>query len=247
MLFDITLAREVRDHGLKNGCTRVLARIGLRLQIQGALPSKGPTLIISNHAGMPDTLILFASANRDDLHHVALSTYRDILQKYGLNEHTKFIPIYRNVSYRDFIPKLIWGKTYKYFQRNKHNAGILNKESIARARGELEAGNAVILFPQGSVGRPVTKTKWKAGVGHLVKQIERDDIQIVFTSIKGTAKADIFRFVNILHPLFRDKKVSIQYSQPLTLSDLKIDKSKPGKEIALDIEREYCHFAKSLE
>ncbi len=245
MLFDLNLVQYVRKNGLRVGCRQILDQIGISLDQQGSLPTHGPVLVISNHAGMPDTFVIMATADRDDLFQVALAGYREMLIALNLKVHKHFIPIYRPANYRDSIIRLIFGKKYAHQSRNRNVTSARNKESIHKAATLLETGNTVVIFPQGSVGKSVTNTGWKAGVGHLVKRIKKDDMRVVFVYIRGTSRLDIFRFLKPIRVLFKNKKVTVRYSKPLTLSALGVKVSKSGKEIAKQIERKYYEEAQT--
>lgn len=244
MLFDLNLVQYVRQNGLRAGCQQILDQIGISLDQEGSLPTQGPLLVIANHAGMPDTFVVMATANRDDLFQVALAGYQEMLIALDLEVHKHFIPIYRPATYRDSIIRLIFGKKYTYQSENEHVTSAQNKESINKAATLLETGNTVSIFPQGSVGKATTQTGWRAGVGYLVKRIKNDDMRVVFVYIRGTNRMDIFRFLKPVRSLFKNKKVTVRYSEPLTLSALGVDVSKSGKEIAKQIERKYYEEAK---
>ncbi len=65
--------RQVGARGLRDASSRMLKRYVSRLEVVGQenIPSSGPLLVLSNHPGMTDTLILFSSLTRPDLQIVA--------------------------------------------------------------------------------------------------------------------------------------------------------------------------------
>jgi len=65
--------RDVSNSGLRQGSKRFLETLSIRLVTLGqeCIPTSGPTLILSNHPGMTDTVSLFASIPRTDVRIVA--------------------------------------------------------------------------------------------------------------------------------------------------------------------------------
>lgn len=64
--------RDVAKLGLADASRRLLAKyVGLPRQSGSGLPSSGPVMVVSNHPGVVDALVLFAALGRDDVRVVA--------------------------------------------------------------------------------------------------------------------------------------------------------------------------------
>jgi hypothetical protein len=84
--------RNIETLGLSRAAAGVLADLGARWTRLGAPPpARGPLLVVSNHPGAYDALVLMASIERDDLAIVAAD--RALLRDMpGLQPHLVFIP-----------------------------------------------------------------------------------------------------------------------------------------------------------
>lgn len=69
----VAFDRDVATYGIQEGARRYLPQLTLGFTVAGQehLPASGPLLVVSNHPGMADTLLLFASLPRPDLRVVA--------------------------------------------------------------------------------------------------------------------------------------------------------------------------------
>ncbi len=91
------------------------------------------------------------------------------------------------------------------------------------AAAKLNQGELVSIFPTGSAGRNIDGSRWKPGVGYLIKQISNPDASVVFCKISGTHRHDILLF---LHPLLRkliyNKHIvpSVHFFAPVKLTKL---------------------------
>lgn len=228
IIFNMRLVEIIKKYGVQLGSLKLLNEIGIDLKIVGTIPSFGPLIIISNHNGMPDTEIIFAATKRKDLYHTALSKYKDILKKLNLEIYKKIIPIYK----------------YSFFQGFKSKTKELNQQSIQKAADFINKGNALNIFPQGSVGKSITESGWKSGIGYLFKKITNSNTKIVFAYIKGTKKTDLFRFIKspLTNILFKKKKVQVTFSKPFFLNEFSIKSHQSGKEITKKIEEKYYQF-----
>ena len=244
MLFDTTSLQEVRNivdtKGLVVGSKKLFRILRIpSITSKGACPSKGPTLIISNHNGVFDTHLLLQTINRQDYKFVALAIY----QIFGNTVRDHLFPIYRHMPWLHRLYEFplqyeVVGTLPKIYSHEA--ARIQNRKTITQAAKWVSGGGALSLFPTGSVGTVTDGYEWKPGIGHLVKQITNPKTQVVFAHIEGTRKSDVGAYLNPLlrKVLFRPQPLSVEYSKPRLLSEL-VNKKEGGREIAQKLEREY--------
>jgi hypothetical protein len=244
MIFDTQLIhktiKKAEKFGLKTATGELLRDLGVTsISKRGVIPNSGPLLIISNHTGIFDSLLLLNQVERNDYFFIALSTY----EIFGIKIKEKLIPIYRT--------RRLNHKIYEYplsLQINRclpedlpeQEIQFRNRNSITKAAQLINEGNTVSIFPSGSAGKKITKTQWKVGVGYLIKQITNPLTQVVFVHIQGTKQSDIVAY---LHPfirkiLFRPRPISIFFSKSYTLTQL-IDQKMDAKKITTELEKLY--------
>lgn len=116
--------RGVLECGLPDGSRRILEKMVQGVRIDGAenIPDHGPTLILSNHPGMTDTVALFSAIPRQDLR--VLAARRPFLE---LLQGTRQQLI--------FIPEGIEGRL----------------EALRGAVGHLRDGGTLLTFPAGKI------------------------------------------------------------------------------------------------
>ena len=246
-MFNFKILKEYRKNaqslGIHRAASELLASLGIsQITTIGKIPKQGPLLIISNHVSVLDSLVLMSRINRDDFHFVALSTY----EVYGSETAAKLLPIYRKrqLNHKVYEYPLclnIQGKMPE--QLSIEEIRRRNRQTISHAAKLVNEDKAVSIFPSGSVGKVYQNSKWKIGVGYLVKQITTTDTQVVFAHIKGTKKSDLLAF---LHPalslfLFKPQPLSIHYSQPMMLSSL-ISKENEPAQIVEQLEKAYSNI-----
>jgi len=221
---------------------KLLEDLGVsRYTKKGTLPIRGPLLIISNHTGVFDSLLLFNKVDRNDLHFVALSTYGI----FGDKVRERLLPIYRNrqLNHRIYEYPLclqIGGCLPENLSVSE--VRMRNRDTISKAASLVNKGLAVSIFPTGSAGKNMKGTKWKVGVGFLVKQITNPHTKIVFVRINGTKQSDLVAY---LHPFirrmfFKPRPITIEFSDAFTLKTV-IDTNDEAKLIARKLEHLYQH------
>lgn len=145
----------------------VLFFLGLNIRGRNNLPMQGPAIIAANHNSHLDTMVLMSLYPLSMLHRVRPVAAADYFLK--------------NRFLRWFSLKCI---------------GIIPLERGARKRPDelfagcheaLNAGDILIIFPEGSRGEPELRGKIKKGVFHLVK--ERTDTTVVPVMLHGLGRS----------------------------------------------------------
>lgn len=244
MFIDTTLIqhtiKRTREVGVSLAARELLHNVGVvSITNHGSVPASGPLLIISNHTGVFDSLLMFSQIERADLHFIALSTY----SIFGPSVEKRLLPIYRvrKLNHKIYEYPLclqITGK--KPINFTVPEMRLKNQESISRGARLIESGAAVSIFPTGGGGKQLPGSRWKAGVGFLVKQITNPHTKVVLVKIQGTRMSDLVAY---LHPvirkiLFKPRPISIHFSESKLLTDL-VDTRDDGKTIAQKLEKIY--------
>jgi len=200
--------------------------------------SKGPILFISNHIGGLDSHALMSKIHRDDYKIVALSTYH----VFGPEYSKRLLPIYRkkywNHAFFEYPLNIRLDTTVQHLVDDEIR---LKNRTIIRAAAEwISKGGAVSIFPQGSVGKGVAGGSWKAGVGHLVSQINNPKARIVFARIDGSHGSDLVRYVrgDLRKMFFQRKTLRVSFSKPMP-----IIKGETPKDTVVQLEQMYMNFS----
>jgi 1-acyl-sn-glycerol-3-phosphate acyltransferase len=175
--------------------------LGLNVRHRHRLPKQGPVVIVSNHNSHLDTLVL-----------MSLFPYR-------------------------LLPKLRPMAAADYFLRNRLIAwfslnvvGIIpvgrkqarSKNELFLSAGEaLEASDMLILFPEGSRGKPEQRVDFKRGISHLIEQ--NPDVPVLPVFLHGLGKA-LPKGESLLIPFFCDvfigEPISFQGERKQFMQDL---------------------------
>ncbi|MEO9529548.1 lysophospholipid acyltransferase family protein [Roseibium sp.] len=150
-------------------CVRiaVLFLLGLNVRRRDLLPARGPAIIVANHNSHLDTMVLMALmplSRLKDVKPVAAADYFfSSPWKAWLSDHVLgIIPVERG-------------------RKDKHS------DPLQGCYDALDAGQVLILFPEGSRGEPETMTELKKGVSHLAERFPDAPVVPVFTHGLGKA------------------------------------------------------------
>lgn len=139
--------------------------LGAQVRHRERLPKTGPAIIVANHNSHLDTLTIMAMYRLKQLKRlrpVAAMDYfgRSRWLSWFVTEVLRIIPVYR---------------------------GAMNRELFARCNAALDAGDIVIVFPEGSRGAPERLSMFQKGVGFLAKS--RPGVPVIPLFMHGLGKA----------------------------------------------------------
>jgi len=145
----------------------VLLVSGVHVIGKDNLPLKGPCIIAANHNSHLDTMVLMSI--------------------FPLNK----INTIRPVAAADYFMK---NKYFAWFSLNvlgiiplKRRPSKEEGHPLLRVKQALAKGDVVIVFPEGSRGKPEEMGSFKTGISHLVKEFP--DVPVVPVYIHGAGKA----------------------------------------------------------
>ncbi|PIP87819.1 hypothetical protein COW80_03825 [Candidatus Beckwithbacteria bacterium CG22_combo_CG10-13_8_21_14_all_01_47_9] len=243
MFFDKQLIEQfkqwMKGFGLAAAIGKLFTALGVKdIKVIGRLPKIGPVLVISNHTGVFDSLLLLNKINRQDFYLIALATYH----AFGGILARRAIPIYRRrrLNHKIYEYPLclqINGKLPKDYSGEEIRAR--NRQSIKRAAELINQGKTVSIFPTGNAGKKLTGSSWKPGAGFLVKQITNSKTKLVLAKISGTRMSDLIAYVPLLRRLFfRPRPIRITFSRAILLNR-SLDLSQDAKAITRQLEKLY--------
>jgi len=139
----------------------ILVGLGLKVRHRERLPERGPAILVANHNSHLDTLVL-----------MSLLPYR-------------LIPRIRPVAAADYFlanPLVSWFSQTVIGIIPVHRGGSspIGGDPLAGAAEALDAGDLVILFPEGTRGEPEHRARLKSGVAHFAKRFPHVPVVPVF-------------------------------------------------------------------
>lgn len=227
-------ATDSQMSGLSKASISALENRKVKVKSVGKISETGPQLIICNHPSAIDGLILMSTINRNDFFVVAAKAN----QIFGETFIKHLLPVYlSNLPKHHFIDYLrVPVVTKMEGNISREQAMELNRTTISQAANIINAGHSVIIFPGGA--NPSQDMRWKAGIGFLIKAINRPDLEIVLTNISGTDWFDTLRptVLGRPSPLSPNKEVKVNFKK-LSLKD--INSKLSGKALAEQVESIY--------
>ncbi|HSO31874.1 MAG TPA: hypothetical protein VLT33_05145 [Labilithrix sp.] len=207
----------IGDFGITSAARSALTSFGVRLDVDGAAPSAGPLLVVTNHPGAYDALALLAALRRDDVALIAAD--RSFLRAMpSLGRHLVFVDDTRAFGRLAGLRRaLAWlGRGGALVQ---FGAGAIEPDALFAPRGgdllgAWSPGTGVLAAAASASGASVVPA-FVSGVHSarakrlaLVRWAERRGITTIAPLIQATL------------PGFRDVATSVRFGDPLDPSSL---------------------------
>lgn len=161
--------------------------VGLKykLEVVGVknIPSNGGVLLLGNHVSWIDWAVILMSTPRE----VKFVMHKPIYDKWYLTWLLKFfktIPI----------------------------SGISSKSTIQRVANELDAGNIVVLFPEGSITRNGHLGEFKRGFEKIL-ELSKTDVKVVSFYIRGLWESMFSRANKKYKKSYRTNTVTVSFAK----------------------------------
>jgi 1-acyl-sn-glycerol-3-phosphate acyltransferase len=145
----------------------VFLGLGLNIINRDKLPSRGPAVITANHNSHLDTMVLMSLYPLWSIHNLRPVAAADYFLK------NRFLAWFSKVCI-GIIPL-------------DRTGGPGREEIFADCHKALDNGEILILFPEGSRGKPEKVSRLKKGIYHLIK--ERNDTSITPVVMHGLGRA----------------------------------------------------------
>lgn len=140
--------------------------IGLSIRGRERLPRRGPAIVVANHNSHYDTALLMSIFPIQRLHLVRPVAAAD----YWLAS--------RFVSW--------FGRTIMGIIPIDRKARERGDDPLVGARAALDAGDILIIFPEGSRGEPERMAELKKGISYLLES--RPDVPVVPVFLRGSGR-----------------------------------------------------------
>jgi 1-acyl-sn-glycerol-3-phosphate acyltransferase len=153
----------------------VLMLIGLNIRHRQRLPSAGPAILVANHNSHLDTLVLMSLFPLAKLH--LLRPVAD--EEYFLKKNCFLAWFSQQVL--NIIP------VCRETKSDSPQEGCTHRQFLSRCASALAENNILILYPEGTRGKPESLVEFNSGIAHLAKH--HPDVPIVPIFLHGLGKA----------------------------------------------------------
>jgi len=187
---------------------------GINEKLENILKHK-PVILVVNHPNDAEVLALIASLpKRNDIYLIINRRMTGVVP----NLDKYLIPVYID---HHFNPKT-HNKIISYLLRKYHPKPLFSPEeehrqninSISIAAQRVNEGGLIIIFP----GRRSIDGHWFTGVGHLLKEVNNNNVYIVRVCVQGTSLIDYLRIIPGIGYFL--PTVTINFTEPLKLEEI---------------------------
>ena len=191
------------------GIIRFIIRLIAKVEIHGYenMPQEGAYVIATNHLGLLDAAMLYYVMDRWDV-------FIPVAEKWEENPLFRFLSKYFNLIFIDrFNPDL---------------------KALRKIIKLMEAGNILVIAPEGTRSRSATMAEGRPGVSYLAAKLNRPIIAVGLAGTEDKAIVD-----NLKH--LRRSKIFIQVGKPFSMPALPAkDRDAALKQYTDEI---MCHIA----
>lgn len=191
---------------------RALINLIAKVEILGLenLPASGAFIIATNHLGMLDSMMLFYAVSRWDV----------------------FIPVAEKWEENAFLRWL--GKYFNFVFIDRFNPDL---KAMRKIIGLMEAGNIMVIAPEGTRSRVGSMIEGKPGVSYLAVKLNRPILPV---GLEGTEDAGVLQ--NLKH--LRRSHIIVHAGKPFSLPPL----PTKGRDEALktDTDEIMCRIASMI-
>ncbi|RNC86096.1 MAG: 1-acyl-sn-glycerol-3-phosphate acyltransferase [Balneola sp.] len=191
------------------------AIVGIKTKNSEALKKESQFVIIANHNSHLDTVSILSSIPPKRIHTVKPVAAGDYFGK------TRFLGFLSNY----FLNTLLISR--------KNIRSETSGNPIDKMIEELDKGNSLILFPEGTRGEPEVMSKFKRGIGVLLEK--RPDIKYLPAYMKGMGKT-----------LPKGERILVPFNSVLLFGEPKKAQHVNSKEIIQEIEQEILNLKDSF-
>lgn len=175
---------------------------GIAVKGRENIPTEQPYIIVANHNSHLDALAIMCLYKSKDIVNISPVAAQDYFFR------NKFLA-WISVNLLDITP----------ISRDLKNAQTtegIKIHPLARVYQSIDAGKTLIIFPEGSRGRPEQLQKFKSGIAHIAKQYPT--LKIVPVVLENTGKA-----LPKNEALFVPLIIKAEVKKPFSFSELNLD------------------------
>lgn len=177
----------------------ILLIAGISVKGRENIPNDQPYLIVANHNSHLDALVIMSMYDSKEIINISPVAASDYFFK---NKYLKWIA----VNLIDITP----------LNRKIKKSANISDHPLSAIYNSIQAGKNLIIFPEGSRGKPEQLQKFKSGIVHIAKKYP--DLAIVPVVLENTGKS-----LPKNEALFVPLIININIKAPFTFNMLNLD------------------------